>query len=492
MVEKAGKSLKMNFVMNAILTMSSFVFPLITFPYVSRILLPIGMGKVSFATSLISYFSLFAQLGIPTYGIRACAVVRGDREKLTRTAHELLLINLIMTVISYGGLTLALLFVPRLREERILYIIVSSNILFTSIGMEWIYKALEQYAYITVRSILSKLAALCAMFLLIHRQSDYVVYGGITIFAASASNILNFVNVHRYIDRKPIGGYCLSRHIKPVSVFFAMSCAATVYTHLDTVMLGFMASDADVGYYNAAVKIKTVLVSIVTSLGTVLLPRVSCYVRQGLMKDFRRITRKAVNFVVLLASPLSLYFIFFAEEGIHFLSGSGYADSVVPMQIIMPTLLLIGITNIFGMQILVPMGKENIVLYSEIAGAIVDIIINIVLIPRLASVGAAWGTLAAEFVVLLVQCYALGNEAAGAFKQIHFFRIVIALVLGSAASLGVKTMEFGSFLTLLISAVLFFGIYGLFLLLTREPLVLGIFNQVIDRIKEKTCKCLKK
>ncbi len=490
-MKKAGKSLKMNFIMNAILTMSSFVFPLITFPYVSRILLPEGMGKVSFATSLISYFGLFAQLGIPVYGIRACAVVRDDRETLTRTAHELLLINLIMTAISYGGLVLVLLFVPRLRGERILYMVVSSNILFTSIGMEWIYKALEQYAYITVRSISFKLVALCSMFLLVHRQSDYVIYGGITIFAASASNILNFVNVHKYIDRRFIGGYCFSRHIKPVSVFFAMSCAATVYTHLDTIMLGFMTSDADVGYYNAAVKIKTVCVSIVTSLGTVLLPRVSCYIQQGLMEDFRRITRKAVNFVVLVASPLAVYFIFFAEEGIRFLSGSGYADSVVPMQIIMPTLLLIGLTNILGMQILVPMGKENMVLYSEIAGAIVDIIINILLIPRLASAGAAWGTLAAELVVLLVQCYVLGNEAVKALKQIHYFKIAIALILGSAASIGIKTMEFGNFLTLLISAVVFFGIYGLFLLLAREPLVLELFNQSFDRIKGKICKYLK-
>ena len=137
------------------------------------------------------------------------------------------------------------------------------------------------------------------------------------------------------------------------------------------------------------------------------------------------------------------------------------------------------------------MGKENMVLYSEIAGAIVDIIINILLIPRLASAGAAWGTLAAELVVLLVQCYVLGNEAVKALKQIHYFKIAIALILGSAASIGIKTMEFGNFLTLLISAVVFFGIYGLFLLLAREPLVLELFNQSFDRIKGKICKYLK-
>lgn len=183
---KKHKSIKRNFIMNVILTMSNFIFPLITFPYVSRILLPVGTGNVSFATSLISYFSLFAQLGIPTYGIRACAKVRDNREELTRTAHELLAINIVMDVVSYAILVLALLFVPRLQKDRTLYVVVSATILLTSIGMEWLYKALEQYTYITIRSIVFKFIALVAVFLLIHEQEDYVIYGGISILAGSA------------------------------------------------------------------------------------------------------------------------------------------------------------------------------------------------------------------------------------------------------------------------------------------------------------------
>lgn len=474
--------------MNAILTMSSFVIPLITFPYVSRVLLPVGTGKVSFATSLISYFSIFAQLGIPTYGIRACAMVRDNKEKLTRTAHELLMINLIMTAISYIVLAIALFFVSRLQEDRTLYIIVSLTILLTSIGMEWLYKALEKYTYITIRSIFFKFIALVAMFLLVHQQSDYVIYGGITILASSASNIFNFINVHKYIGIKSVGDYNLKRHLKPVAIFFSMACATTIYTHLDTVMLGFMTTDADVGYYNAAVKIKIILVSIVTSLGTVLLPRASYYVKHGLVDDFRRITRKAINFVLLLASPLMLYFMLFAREGILFLSGSAYEGSAVPMQIIMPTLLLIGITNILGIQILVPMGREKIVLYSEIVGAVIDIVINALLIPQYASAGAAIGTLVAEVAVLIVQYYALRNEVTAAFKRINYFRIGFALILGCVASLWVKMLNFGNFLTLVISAVLFFGIYGLFLLLTKEPLVVEIFNQVFGGIKKKVMR----
>ena len=439
--------------MNALLTISSFIFPLITFPYVSHVLLPEGTGKVSFATSVISYFSMFAQLGIPTYGIRVCAAARDDKEKLTKSAHELLMINLIMTIISYIVLILALLFVPRLKEERTLYVIVSLNIVFTSIGMEWLYKALEQYTYIAVRSIIFKIIALIAMFLLVKQRSDYIVYGGITILAASASNILNFVNVHKYIGVKPVGGYNFKRHLKPVVVFFAMTCATTVYTHLDTVMLGFMTTDTDVGYYNAAVKIKSVLVGIVTSLGVVLLPRASYYVQNGLIDEFHRITKKAINFVFILANPLMLYFILFAKQGIYFLSGYEYKGAIIPMQIIMPTLLLIGVTNVLGIQILVPMGKEKVVLYSEIAGASIDILINAILIPKYASSGAAIGTLVAEFVVLAVQYYALRKEVSLAFKEIHYQIIGIALVLGSVTSMWVKVLNIDNFLTLVISSV---------------------------------------
>lgn len=151
------KSIKLNFIMNIILTMSSFIFPVITFPYVSRILLPEGTGKVAFATSLISYFSMFAQLGIPTYGIRACAKVRDNRNELSKTVHELLIVNLGMCVISYVALFMALRYVPRLAEDKSLYVIMSFTIVLTSIGMEWLYKALEQYTYITCRSVIFNL-----------------------------------------------------------------------------------------------------------------------------------------------------------------------------------------------------------------------------------------------------------------------------------------------------------------------------------------------
>ncbi len=465
--------------------MSSFIFPLITFPYVSRVLLETGTGRVSFATSLITYFTMIAQLGIPTYGIRACAKVRDNRQELTRTAHEILFINIIMSVVSYILLAFALAFVPRLHEDRTLYIIVSITIILSAIGMEWLYKALEQYTYITIRSVIFKFIALVGMFLLIHKENDYVMYGFITIFAGSASNVFNFINVHKYIDLKPIGNYNIKRHMKPVLVFFAMSCATTIYNNLDVVMLGFMKSDADVGYYNAAVKIKTILISIVTSLGTVLLPRASYYIEHSMLDEFKRVSEKALNFVFLLASPLALYFILYAKNGIYFLAGENYIGSVLPMQIIMPTLLLIGITNILGIQILVPLGKEITVLISEIAGAVVDIILNAILIPPYSSAGAALGTLAAEFVVLIVQYAALRKDVRETFMQVQYWKIAVGMVLGTVASYWVLyVLNLSDFLIIIVTGILFFAVYLAFLLVTKEPLTVQLWDEGLGYLKK--------
>ncbi len=479
------KSIKLNFIMNVILTISSLIFPLITFPYVSRILLPEGTGRVSFATSFVSYFTMFAQLGIPTYGIRACAKVRDDREELSRTVHELLIINLVTSAISYCVYFILLFTVPKLQDDRLLYIIVSANILLTSIGMDWLYRALEKYSYITIRSIVFKFIALIAMFILIHKKEDYVIYGGISIFASCASNILNFCHAHRYISVKPVGNYNVTRHLKAVGVFFAMSCATTIYTHLDTVMLKFMATDADVGYYNAAVKIKNILLGIVASLSTVLLPRVSYYIKQNMMEEFQKITFKALNFVFLLACPLTVYFFIFARQGILFLSGAEYEGAVIPMQVIMPTLLLIGITNLLGIQILVPQGKEKYVLYSEIVGAVVDVIINALLIPQMQSIGAAIGTLVAEFAVLVVQFYVLRKEITPAFKAIKYYKIIIGIVVACLCSVWVLLLPLNSFLILVISACLFFGAYGIILILMKELLVIDILNQLSMKFLKK-------
>ena len=479
--------------MNAILTMSSIIFPIITWPYVSRILLPDGTGKVSFATSVIGYFSMFAQLGIPTYGIRACVKVRDNKKELSRTVQEIMVINLITCAIVYVVFFGAVAFVPRLQDERMLYIVMSLTILLNAIGVEWLYKAMEQYSYITIRSVFFKFVALVALLLLVHEKQDYIIYGGITIFASSASNIMNFFHIRKYVSLRPVGGYHLKKHLKLIVIFFAMSVATTIYTHLDTVMLGFMKDDTEVGYYSAAVKIKTILVSLVTSASAVLLPRMTYYVETRNKEDFYRIAKKTMNLIFLLATPMMIYFILYAKEGIFFLSGDAYTNSIIPMQIIMPTLLLIGMTNILGIQIMIPMGKEKQVLYSEIAGAIVDLIINILLIPKFGSAGAAFGTLVAELVVFIYQFFAIREVAGIMLKAVRYRILILAVAVSGAASVWVKFLDWSwisppmlmYFVMLFASAVTFFLVYLVIMSLAKESLVTEVLGQIRRKILKK-------
>jgi len=484
------KSIKKNFAMNMILSLSSVIFPFITFPYSMNVLSTDGYGKVAFVTSIVSYFSMIAQLGIPTYGIRACSKVRDDKEKLSKVVQELLIISGIMTLVSGVALFFSVLFIPRLQGEKLLFLIISSTLLFNAIGMEWLYKALEEYSYITIRSVVFKFIALIALFLLVTSEEDYILYGGITIFAASASNVMNFVHARKIVSFKRFAKYDLKQHIKPVIIFFAMSCAITIYTNMDNAMLGFMTSDTDVAYYHAAVRIKTILVSVITSLGTVILPRASYYVKQGMMEEFERVSRKALNFVLVAAASMMLYFMIFSKEAIVFLSKSKYLSSVPSMQIIMPTLLFIGITNILGIQIMIPLGKEKYVLYSEIAGAIVDLLINLLLIPSMKSAGAAIGTVVAEAVVLLVQMWFLRKDVPKLFRNISYWKILLGLILAAVASVWVKVLPLGlsridCFIKLSVSALLFFGAYGAFLLITGEQMAKEILDSVMGKVLKK-------
>lgn len=477
------KSLKLNFIMNAILTMSSFLFPLITFPYVSRILLPIGTGKVSFANSVVTYFVMISQLGIPTYGIRACAIVRDDEEKLKKTVYELFAINVVMSILAYIVFFAALIYVPRLRADRTLFLITGTLIFFNTIGVEWLYKALEQYTYITVRSIIFKFIALIAMFVLVHDVDDYVIYGGISIFAASASNAFNFIRLRKIIGKKKVSQLNFKQHFKPVFTFFIISCATTIYTNLDNVMLGFMKDDVEVGYYNAATKIKNILVSIVTSLGTVLMPRASYYLQNGMEDEFFKLSKKAVKFVFLAATSMMIYFMLFAREGVLFLSGEAFEGAILPMMIVMPTLFFIGLTNIMGIQMLVPMGREDAVMISTFVGAIVDLILNAIFIPMLGSTGAAIGTLVAEFVVLIVQMIYLKKNVRYLYSKQDYLKILAALLIAVVSAGIVKVFVPGVFIKLVISAVLFFGLYGIALYVMKEEIVTENLNKGLQMIK---------
>lgn len=480
------RSIKFNFIMNFILTSSSVIFPLITFPYVSRVLMADGNGKIAFASSVITYFTMFASLGIPTYGIRACAKVRDDYDKLSKTAQELLIINSMTMMLTMLVYVLVLIFVPKFYAEKELFIINGIGMLLNMFAMNWLYNALEQYAHITFCNLATKIIALSLMFLLVKNSEDYIIYGGITMFASSVSYVYNFVHARKFISFKKAGKYEFKIHLRPILIFFAMSAATSVYTNLDVVMLGFMKTDADVGFYNAAIKVKTILVTLITSLGTVLLPRLSYYMKKGEKDLFQKTIGKATNFVAILGVPLMVYFMLYAKESILFLAGDGYQGAILPMIILMPTIVFIGLSNITGIQILTPQNKEKEVLYSILVGAAADFLLNILLISKFAAAGAAFATVVAELLVLVVQCIYLRDDLLGIVKQVSWGKILVATVFASVAGIILKiSIELSAFFMLAISATAFFGVYGIVLLITKEKFVTEILASFIKTSKKR-------
>ena len=375
---------------------------------------------------------------------------------------------------------MAILFVPRFQSDRTLFLVVGISILLDPLGVNWLYQGLEQYGYIAKRSIFLKFIGVILMFMFIHSPDDYVFYGVTSILASAGSNVLNFINLRKYISLKPVGNYDIKQHLKPILILFAQVVAVNIYTNLDNVMLGFMKTDVDVGLYAAAVKVKTILTSLVTSLGAVLLPRLSYYIMEGKKEEFQGLIKKAYNFVIVIAFPLMLFTIFYAKDCLIFLSGNEFIGATLAMQIIAPTILLIGLSNLLGIQVLTPLNKEKQLVYSVVAGALVDLILNIIFIPKMGAAGASLGTLVAEFVVLTVQILYLKDLFFRIAKQVQYGKIVLALILASMISIRCSSMVSVIFFKLAIAGITFFGSYGIVLLLTKENFVNSyIFEEIL-------------
>ena len=471
------KSVKHNYIVKSLSLAASVIVPLITYPYVSRVIGPSGIGKVEFANSVVYYFQIIAQLGIPMYGIRACAKVRDDKEKLSRTAQEIIIINLVTFAVSFALLFLSINLVPQLRVEKKLLYVVSLSILFNTISVDWLYSALEQYDFLAISSVAMRLAMIPLMFLLIKSEEDYVKYGLLTVLNAAGYGVINFISLRRFIILKPLGNYSFSKHLRPIGTFMAMSIATTIYTRMDTVMIGFINGTTENGFYDAAVKVKTILVSFITTLGSVMLPRVSFYLEKGEREKFYDMSSKALDFVVLVSIPCTVFFIMFASQTVMFLSGEQFANSVLPMQLIMPSIIFIGITGITGIQMMIPLGKEKSVLYSEIVGAVVNLVINSLLIPKMGAAGAAIGTVAAEFAVLVCQFITLKDVVFMLIKKIGWVKIAFANLIAVFLSLWCSNLVLG--------AVLFFAGYAVSLVLMREKMALEACEALRKQIHRK-------
>jgi O-antigen/teichoic acid export membrane protein len=397
------RSIKFNFAMNMIRTLMIIIFPLITFPYASRILLSEGIGKANFVASIVSYFQLLAALGIATYAITEGAKIRDNKKKLSHFATEILSINIISTVISYL-IFIAIIQLPVFENYRTLLLIGCLSIIFSTIGMEWIYNIVEDYKYITIRSIGFQFISLILLFVLVRESSDVPQYIALIVIASAGSGILNFIHAKKYITlfSDPIKTYDIKKHIKPILIIFSMSIASTIYVSADITMLGIMKDNETVGIYTSAIKINQIICLLISSLSAVLLPRLSYYIALGDKVKFNDLVKKTIHFMLILIVPCMVGMYLLSEELILIMSGKDFIEAVPIMRIMTLNLFLSPVNGFLAYQIFMPYGKAKVSFYATLAGATGNMILNFLLIPKYSHEGAAFSTIIAEGIVLFV------------------------------------------------------------------------------------------
>ena len=462
-------SVKINFLLNTTRMLLGIVFVLLTTPYVTRVLGVENLGKVDYINSVITYFLLFTALGIPNYGLREVARCREDKRKLSKIVFELGIILFITTIIGYVVL-LIFLYNTRLLELKNLVLIMSINLIFTNIGFEWFYQGIENQIYITIRYIIVRFICLILLFFLVKNSNDYLKYGFIIVLINSGSNILNFINLRKYISFKEIKYKELEilKHIKPILIIFSASIATSIYLQLDIVMIGNI-DKSSVALYNVPNKIIRLILTIVTALGVVMLPRVSNSYQKNDIENYKKYLNYSLNYILMLSLPALTGIVLLSKNIILIMAGKKFLSSIKTMNILAIIIFIVGIAYFLGYQLLYPRGLERYYTYSVAIAAIVNFVFNYIMIPKYLQNGAAIGTVIAESIGVIMMLY----FSRSILREIDFFSIkrlkyfIAAIIMGIPVYI-ITLQNFGNILTIIYSITVGIIVYFFTLFIMKE------------------------
>lgn len=475
-----AQSVKVNYILNLINTGTQMLFPLITFPYVCRVIEADGIGQINFFQSIISYISLFSCLGIPMYAIREIARDRSDVIQMNRTAMEILLLHSMLTLVGYAIVAILCLTVPQIQVNIPLFLILSLTIFFTAIGCEWFYQGIEDFKYITIRGLIIKTVSVVLLFIFVKSKTDLLYYGCYTVFGVLGGNIFNFFRLRKYIHRENIifSELHIKRHVKPVLKVFSFSVVTSIYLQLNTVLLGFLKNALAVGYFAAATKVMQMLLTMSACLGSVMMPRASHLIAENKEDEFNRLIQKSYDFTLSIALPMTIGLIFCAPSLITALCGVKFEHSILPSQIIAPIILMVAISNVFGIQVLFPKGKINIVTLCCGIGAVVDLILNLCLIPFFSYIGTSIAYLGAE-VATTVSMYFIGRKYIPIiyFKKSHL-TYAFGCVVMAFALYGISLLQLPTLTILLLQGCCGVLAYFIILCICKDEMLVQILSKI--------------
>lgn len=391
--------LKKNIAYSSLLTVANYIFPFLTFPYVTRVLGVENFGMCNFYNSIVSYFLLFSMMGMSTLAVREIAKCKGDKNELNKTYSSLFVLNGITTIISIGILLLSIFFVSKFQEHPQFIIIGAIHVLSNYFLLEWLFRGLEDFKYITLRSIIIRTLYVFLVFVFVRKTDDYLIYFLLTSLMVTANALVNITYSRRFV-RFSFKIIEIRKYIKPYIIFGAYQLLTSMYTSFNVAYLGFSCGDVEVGYYSTSVKIFNILLSFYTAFTGVLLPRMSQMIEADDIVGFQSLLRKSLNLLFSIAIPIIIFTEFYTEEIITIISGAGYVGAVVPMKLVMPLVLIIGIEQVLVYQVLMPLKKDKQVFINSCLGAFIGVLLNIILVSNMKAVGSAVVWLSSEIIVL--------------------------------------------------------------------------------------------
>lgn len=481
------KSMKKNYIYNLILTIVNMIFPLVTAPYLSFVLGAENIGKVNYATSVVTWFTIFAAFGIPRYGIREIARNRNDRKKLSASFWNLLLIQGILSIVAIAVYLLIILNVSIFKEDLTLYTMMIITIVLNIFSIDWFYQGIEEYGYIAIRNLMLKIISIALIFLMIKQREHYLIYAFINIFGLSFNNVLNYLNTKKYIDKK-IYEFKIWHYIKELRIYFMTTLIISLYTQLDQTFLGTI-SQRDLAYYIRSKTLLGVGTNVVNSLITVFIPR-TAYLVENNYEEYKKIIQKSINYIYLLGLPCAIGLMFLAKEAMLLLGGQEFLPAMYSLQVISVITLVTCIGAWQVQQILLPHKQEKLAFNIQFISAALSIALNIILIPRFSYMGAAIAWVTTETFLVIVE---------GIFIKIkvktidikYFNSSLIKYVIATdimAISLSVIKLLISQYIFVILVSVIIAPIiyFGVIIILKDEIVIevlIGMKNRVIKKNK---------
>lgn len=478
-------NIKRNSIYNSIKSFLQVIFPLITFPYISRMLQVEGVGKINFSSSVMNYFIMIASLGVNTYAIRECAKVKNDREKLGQVASEIFSIDVITTAISYFALIVTVALVPRLHDYWALLLIHSFTMLFTTLGTDWLNTAVEDFRYLTIRYAVFQLTGLILMFLLVRDIEDYLIYAIITVLAGSGAEIVNIWYRTRFCRVRFLPNRNILRHIVPILTLFSMMFAQQILAASDTVIIGFVYGDYEVGLYSVAVRISRMVDMVIASVTWVVMPQLSKGFADKNFDAVKKIINYGINFMSTCGIPCVVGMFMMAPEIIGLVAGPTYSAASIVLRILSVSMAISYIGNVIFNMCLLASGKDKICAVLCIITTIINIVLNLIFIPQFGIAAAAMATVVSQLLSLICAlCFVdrcLIDKSYG--------KTLTGPVLGGIGvwlcTLMARVMVSNSIVRLGIAVGSSGLVYLIIMLITKNDLVMSLLNRMWCKNKDR-------